>query len=253
VPQDMPPSWNDSPAPGNGQLRRQLRMGWLILVVSLAVHVIALWAMPAPLRAVLTPQQDILISLKEPPPPPPPPPLPEPEPPPPEPETATEIAQPERVVEHAAPEPGPIIGVEGEGAGAIQSGESLPAFPESEPEPVVEPPPPPPLPEVEPEPEVDIEAILRVWQAGIKAEIEAQKQYPAIAERLGHTGSVKFRFSLDAGGGLLSLSVKSSSGWEELDEAALDAVRAAAPFASIPQELGREELALSMTLRFKLD
>jgi TonB family protein len=63
----------------------------------------------------------------------------------------------------------------------------------------------------------------------------------------------KFRFSLDAGGGLLSVSVKSSSGWEELDEAAMDAVRAAAPFASIPTELGRDELALSMTLRFKLD
>jgi protein TonB len=100
---------------------------------------------------------------------------------------------------------------------------------------------------------VDIEAILREWQTGIKAAIEAQKQYPAIAERLGHTGSVKFRFSLDAGGGLLSVSVKSSSGWEELDEAAMDAVRAAAPFASIPTELGRDELALSMTLRFKLD
>lgn len=110
-----------------------------------------------------------------------------------------------------------------------------------------------PAPEPEPEPKVEIEAILREWQAGIKAAIEAQKQYPAIAERLGHTGSVKFRFSLDAGGGLLSVSVKSSSGWEELDAAALNAVRAAAPFASIPQELGRDELALSMTLRFKLD
>jgi len=100
---------------------------------------------------------------------------------------------------------------------------------------------------------VDVQAILREWQAGIKASIKGHKQYPAMAERLGHSGSVKFRFSLDAGGELLSVGVKSSAGWDELDAAALEAVRAAAPFTPIPLELGRDELTLAMTLRFKLD
>jgi protein TonB len=78
------------------------------------------------------------------------------------------------------------------------------------------------------------------------------KAYPAIAERLGHEGAVKVGFAVDASGSLLSASVRSSSGFNELDQAALDAVQQAAPFDAIPAAAGKDLLSLSITLKFSL-
>jgi protein TonB len=64
---------------------------------------------------------------------------------------------------------------------------------------------------------------------------------------------VKVSFTVGADGGLKAVSVKASSGYDELDEAALSAVRDAAPFDPIPLEAGRQQLTLSITLRFSLN
>lgn len=101
--------------------------------------------------------------------------------------------------------------------------------------------------------EVDVKALLSEYASGVKATILRHKSYPQLAERLGHEGAVKVSFSIGADGGLNSVSVRDSSGYDELDEAALDAVRAAAPFDPLPEAAGRDELALSLTLRFNLN
>jgi periplasmic protein TonB len=109
---------------------------------------------------------------------------------------------------------------------------------------------PKPAPKPEPAPAVDVKVVLAKYAAGVKAAILAQKYYPPAAERLGHTGDVKVSFTVDAGGSLARASIKSSSGYDELDNAALDAVRRAAPFPAIPAEAGRDNLALSITLSY---
>jgi len=232
--------------------------GWLFLLASLAIHAALLLLLPAPLRVLLTPQQDILLQLKEPPPPPPPPsPPPEPEPQPQAKPQPPPIAEPEQKPDpepREQPEPGPVIGVPGDGPSAIQSGETMPEFPAAKPEP--DPPAepqeqPPPLPK--PVPEIDVNALLLEYAGAVKAQVLQRKYYPAIAERLGHAGAVKVGFTILADGQLADVRIKSGSGWDELDEAAVDAVRSAAPFDAIPEETEHDELSLSITLKYTLD
>jgi len=227
--------------------------GWLFLLASLVIHTALLTLLPNPLRTLLTPQQDILLQLKEPPPPPPPV---ESQPPPPQAKPRpVPAAEPERSPQQQT-EPGPIIGVPGDGPSAIQSGDALPEFPATEPEPAPAPEPQhqaPPPPPPEPESQLDVKALLLEYAAAVKAQVLQRKYYPAIAERLGHAGAVKVGFTIMADGQLADVHVKSGSGWDELDEAALDAVRSAAPFDAIPEETDRAELALSITLKYTLD
>lgn len=128
------------------------------------------------------------------------------------------------------------------GSGGSGTGLTAPAKPQ----------PPKPKPPPPPAPAVDVKALLSDYAAGVKRAIVRQKTYPEIAERLGHEGSVKISFTLSADGSLESVSIRSSSGFDELDEAALAAVRDAAPFDALPEEAGRSELALSITLNFNL-
>lgn len=104
-----------------------------------------------------------------------------------------------------------------------------------------------------PEPAVDTAELLRQYAGGIKAAVLRSRRYPAQAERLRHEGSVKVGFTVKADGTLAAVTVKESAGYDELDTAATAAVEAAAPFAAIPPELGRDSLTLSITLDFKLN
>lgn len=117
---------------------------------------------------------------------------------------------------------------------------------------------PPPMPErlpvlvKDPEPALDVQALLKDYAAGVKEQVLEHKRYPQVAQRLGHTGDVQVGFTIGADGELASLRLKGSSGWEELDTAALEAVRSAAPFEAPPAASGRTELALSITLKYVL-
>lgn len=99
----------------------------------------------------------------------------------------------------------------------------------------------------------DAKRLLTDYASGVKSAILREKTYPGLAERQGHEGAVKVGFTISADGSLQSVTVKSSSGFDELDEAALDAVRDAAPFDPLPSGTGRRQLPLSVTLRFSLD
>lgn len=147
------------------------------------------------------------------------------------------------------------------GSGAPGTGGGVPGgipggtgdAPAAPPKPAPLPPQPPaPKPQPKPEPAIDVKALLATYASGVKSSIVRHKAYPAIAERLGHEGSVKVGFTVDASGSLGSVAVKSSSGYDELDNAALDAVRAAAPFEPIPEDTGKDHLSLSITLNFSL-
>lgn len=110
---------------------------------------------------------------------------------------------------------------------------------------------PPPKPESLP-PAVDVKALLLAYASGVKSAIVQHKAYPSVAERLGHEGSAKVGFTLSQDGSLDSVAVRESSGFDELDQAAVATVRAAAPFDPLPGESGRDTLTLTITLKFSL-
>jgi protein TonB len=99
---------------------------------------------------------------------------------------------------------------------------------------------------------VDLKALLRDFSAGVSSRIRQHQHYPDSAQRAGQEGKVKVSFTVGSDGRLVDAVVTDSSGFGELDAAALAAVRAAAPFAPIPAELNRSSARLSITLRFFL-
>ncbi len=100
--------------------------------------------------------------------------------------------------------------------------------------------------------EEDITRALEGYRRLVYASIERNKQYPAIARKLGHEGEVAVSFLLARDGSLKSASVSSSSGFFELDEAALEAVRAVGKFPAFPGLLQQENLRFAVRLAFEL-
>ncbi|NMC69616.1 MAG: TonB family protein [Myxococcales bacterium] len=66
--------------------------------------------------------------------------------------------------------------------------------------------------------------------ATLRAVIDARKRYPSLARRRGLSGTTVLTFGIGLDGTLVALTVERSSGSPLLDEAALAAVRDAAPF-----------------------
>lgn len=92
--------------------------------------------------------------------------------------------------------------------------------------------------------------MLSDYKQYLKASIERAKQYPFVARRRGVEGKVGVVFELDRFGKLLSSRIEMSSGSDVLDEAAICAVRNAAPFSRPPIE--DSPLSFMVILNFKL-
>jgi len=94
---------------------------------------------------------------------------------------------------------------------------------------------------------------LSSYRQKVYSLIAAKKRYPAIARRMGHTGKVGIAFRLDRQGKLLATSVKASSGFSELDDAALASVRAVDTFPPFPAAIKQDELDFAISLVFELE
>ncbi|HYE77396.1 MAG TPA: energy transducer TonB [bacterium] len=110
---------------------------------------------------------------------------------------------------------------------------------------------PAPTPEPAP-PTVDLAPIRNDYTIRLRSLIDAKKRYPPPAKRLRRTGRAQVAFTVGADGSLSDLTLRTSSGTEALDDAALQAVRDAAPFPPLPPELG-STLEVMLGLTFQLE
>lgn len=108
-------------------------------------------------------------------------------------------------------------------------------------------------PEKKTAPGIDTAAVIRDYGAKVRALIERRKKYPERARRLGIQGEVNLEFAISAEGRLIDSKVSRSSGSDIIDEAALQAVRAAAPFPPLPGALGLDRLKLTVKLVYKYE
>ncbi len=91
------------------------------------------------------------------------------------------------------------------------------------------------------------------YVALIRARIERAKRYPLAAREMGLQGETTLRFVLSPKGELRKLQLLRSSGVQILDQAALEAVKKAAPFPPPPPPFNqRPALSFEVTLRFYL-
>lgn len=82
--------------------------------------------------------------------------------------------------------------------------------------------------------------------------LERQKKYPWMARRRGLQGVVVMRFTIAAGGQILSFRVSRASGHNLLDQAARDTIRRVGKFPPFPTELNRQKLTIEIPLAYRL-
>ncbi|MGK0674668.1 MAG: TonB family protein [Halothiobacillaceae bacterium] len=121
------------------------------------------------------------------------------------------------------------------------------AIPSPAPTPLV---PPPAAQPVIPAPDPALEDGYRTR---VRQAIDKHKHYPRVARRLELEGRVVVAFTVEADGRLAGVRVVESSGSELLDEAALEAVRKAAPFPPFPDGVERRQWGFTLPLLFSLD
>ncbi len=214
--------------------------GWTISwLLVLAVHIgIGLWALywHAETVAVELPPPAMMIEL---------PPLPEVVPPPPapaqviapEPEPIPEVVEapkPKIVLEKPKPKPKP----------KPKEKPVEPPKPEEKPVeqtvPDAEPAPPAPAAAPQaPQPSVNSAPSQAqvTWQSKLLTHLARFKRYPVEASRRGAEGTVRVRFTVDADGKVLSVSLEGSSGNAALDRATLSMIKRAQPLPKPPEEI----------------
>ena len=86
----------------------------------------------------------------------------------------------------------------------------------------------------------------------VRLRIESRKSYPPQARAAFKEGRVVVRFTITTDGGVRSVDLRKSSNTKVLDEAALQAVRSAAPFPAPPRHLFKGDIPLELTIIFEL-
>ena len=84
----------------------------------------------------------------------------------------------------------------------------------------------------------------------IKQVIEQNWEYPELALRYGLQGRLSLEFAIGANGQLEQLRIVRSSGSQLLDDEALRAIKAAAPFAPIPSWIKGNPLSISASMEY---
>jgi len=104
-----------------------------------------------------------------------------------------------------------------------------------------------------PEPsQTDIDSALSDYGSMLGHAIAKHKSYPKIAERRGWEGTALLDLKIDSQGSVISASVRDSSGYDVLDNRALEMVRKASPFPAPPKALQGRTFNISVPVTFKL-
>lgn len=92
---------------------------------------------------------------------------------------------------------------------------------------------------------------LRRFRLALAREIRRHKRYPVRAEQAGWTGTVVLRVKVGVAGPL-GVELAKSSGYGELDDAALEMLRRALPATSLPASLRERAFAVDLPVVFEL-
>ncbi len=98
----------------------------------------------------------------------------------------------------------------------------------------------------------DFNKIWGQYTNSIQLKIAQAKVYPPIARERKQQGKAFLSFKLDKEGQILELSIENSSGYKILDQAAMKAIKEAAPFPTIPASLNKKYASLKIPISFVL-
>jgi protein TonB len=89
------------------------------------------------------------------------------------------------------------------------------------------------------------------YLARLKQQVQSEWTYPEEARRVGMGGELVLVFTLNPAGALTHIQLVESSGFPLLDEEAMRAVKAAAPFDPFPPQMGEEPWNISAIFRYQ--
>ena len=95
-------------------------------------------------------------------------------------------------------------------------------------------------------------ALIKHYTSLVRGIVEKHKFYPEMAREEGIEGSVFLEFRILRSGKLAFVKILKSSSYDLLDSAAVYSVKAASPFPSIPNKLGKKSLTMKLWIKFKL-
>jgi TonB family protein len=100
--------------------------------------------------------------------------------------------------------------------------------------------------------DADLTGLRGLFTGKVRQRIANAKYYPRIARRRGMEGQPIIAFTLDKEGRLVKAALSQTSGYQLLDEAALDAVQQGAPYPEIPAPLKMESFQFKLPISFIL-
>ena len=106
--------------------------------------------------------------------------------------------------------------------------------------------------EPRPVPNIIDQGALKGYSRGVHRKIAARKRYPRKAKREGKEGQVTVQFTVMKSGKIKDLLLVAGTSYAELNKAAMDAVKRAAPFPGLPEELGQDFLELVLPFNFTI-
>jgi protein TonB len=98
----------------------------------------------------------------------------------------------------------------------------------------------------------NLNAVRGLFTGKVRQRIADAKYYPRTARRRGMEGQPVIAFTLTKEGGLLKANLAQTSGYQLLDQAALEAVQQAVPYPEIPAELKTDTYKFKLPISFVL-
>lgn len=100
--------------------------------------------------------------------------------------------------------------------------------------------------------DTDPNALRGLFIGQVRQRIANAKYYPRMARRRGMEGQPVIAFTLNKNGRLMKVDLAQTSGYQLLDQAALEAVHQGAPYPEIPAELKRDTFKFKLPISFAL-
>lgn len=109
------------------------------------------------------------------------------------------------------------------------------------------------FPSPRPVPDIVDPRILDGYLGTLQKLIASAKQYPESARQSGREGKVTVQFTVLKNGAVKNVQLVSKTNYPELNEEAIAAVKRAAPFSGLPEEIDKSFLDIILPFRFKLN
>lgn len=95
-------------------------------------------------------------------------------------------------------------------------------------------------------------AIKDNYYSQVRREIEKKKKYPNVSLRRKEEGTVYIKFTINKNGSIRDIKVTERSRYKRLNQAAVKILKEIGSFPSIPKELGKNYLLLTVPIKYNI-